>query len=658
MFDELFHFLDPFAEAERDDLKNRYGLTEECAQSASELLKNRLAGLTEPLANRICLEELEKISPSVIPGLSFAGDPEKREAGAAASKRLSGEDSVFLRYPQMERYRKVITGNFRRFMDTFLKRLACHADEIREILPQCGNPEQILGFSASGADCHLHGSCTLRVRTAGGAFYYKPRDCRPDVMFRELAGEYFDGQISSPPVLVPGQEFGFIGEVRSAGLERERDVSVYYRNFGILLALLRSLGSSDMHYENIIASGIYPVCIDLETVLTPLFRTFAGTDFHEIGQLDLLSRDLMFSAADTMVLPMLLQGKTQMSPLLKEGAGCLPVLKGREMTVRGYETALLDGFAEGYETVLRHRDAVRDVLNRYAHMSVRFVLRASSYYAITLREMHSEAFLTNPSEKERELIRLGDRFGDLSGEEREALVSWEREELEEGDIPFFAVRADSRSLYGDPAGTPLAGEFLSFSPLEHADLCLTHMGDAEKQFELAFLRASLLQTPDIRKQGELPDSKDRFPDAAGKVLSPREALETAEALFRQISGLSVLSSGGERVFLSAGKHMAPRYLPGFAKGMQGIAVFLAAFIKASAACRAEAEELLAFCRMDTRKVLEISAHSDGKRFDTSRTGLERGYGGILLSPALEAADLERILSVLRTELQTGPRSVR
>ena len=235
MFDELFHFLDPFAEAERDDLKNRYGLTEECAQSASELLKNRLAGLTEPLANRICLEELEKISPSVIPGLSFAGDPEKREAGAAASKRLSGEDSVFLRYPQMERYRKVITGNFRRFMDTFLKRLACHADEIREILPQCGNPEQILGFSASGADCHLHGSCTLRVRTAGGAFYYKPRDCRPDVMFRELAGEYFDGQISSPPVLVPGQEFGFIGEVRSAGLERERDVSVYYRNFGILL---------------------------------------------------------------------------------------------------------------------------------------------------------------------------------------------------------------------------------------------------------------------------------------------------------------------------------------------------------------------------------------------------------------------------------------
>ena len=657
MYEELYRFLDPFIENECTDLQAEFGLTGSCAESAAGLLRGRLISLAKPLSDRIYQDELRRISPSVIPGISFAGEAEKQEACEAASKRLSGSDYIFSAYPRMDHYRQVITDNYRAFLRTFFQRLSQHQNGIRETLPGCGDPSCLLGFSASGADCHLHGSSTVRVETAGGAFYYKPRDTRPDELFRVLSDTFFAGKIRAASVLRNDEGFGFIEEIRQAGLAKESEIIAYYRHFGILLALFRALGSSDMHCENIISSGIFPVCIDLETILTPVFHPFSGTDYHSIAQLDSLSRDLMFSCSNTMVLPMMLQGKHQMSPLLKNGAGCLPVLNGRERTVRGYEEALTEGFLEGYETILRNRDSIRGVLNKYSDMSIRFVLRASSYYAITLREMHSAPFLTDPSKKDREFARLKDRFDDLPPEECSALSSWEIEELEEGDLPYFSLRADGCSLYGDPHGAPLVSKFSEFSAMEHAMLCLSHMGPAELKFERDYLRIRLLQAPEMHQSdmppasggtsqgaadsifrdaaggtsgeaaaGTAPSRRDHFPDSSSRILAPEEALSKAEDLFRRILDLSVTTSGGDLVFLGIGKDMVPDYLPGFAKGMQGMAVFFSALKRHSRTCGEEAERMLEYCRRDTQRVLAISSHSDGKRYDGSRSGFLKKSG--------------------------------
>ena len=126
----------------------------------------------------------------------------------------------------------------------------------------------LLSLNASGADSHLHGQCALRVGTEGGVFYYKPRDSRLDRLYREIT-ERFCPDDTRAPLAVCGEGFGFIECMKTAPVQSREEVSQYYEHFGALTALFRFLGTSDMHYENILACGVYPAAIDMETLFTP-----------------------------------------------------------------------------------------------------------------------------------------------------------------------------------------------------------------------------------------------------------------------------------------------------------------------------------------------------------------------------------------------------
>ena len=656
--DELFGFLDPFIEGEREYLQTEYRLTKEGAESASELLRKRLVQLTEPLVLKIYNEELQRIAPASLIDPFFAGEEQRKEAKEAVKRRLSGSGALFLAYPELEGYRQRICGNFRQFMDSFFNRLSENKEEIgRKLLG--GNPVgELLSLSTSGADCHLHGCCALRVSTEGGTFYYKPRDLGPDEMFERLAGRFFEGRIYAPRILKAGKYYGFIEAIWEQALEKEEDIHAYFQNFGILLSLFRSLGSNDMHYENIVASGVFPVCIDLETIMTPVYRPLEGTDYKSIEQMDELLKDIFFSTANTMVLPMMLQGRLQMSPLLEKGARCLPRFQGEQRDFYGYENDIFSGFGEGYDTIEKNREEILSLLQEYTDTASRFVLRASSYYALTLQEMHSEAFLKEPAKKEQELCKLKERLKNLSAPDAEALTRWERESLEEGDIPFFSLKSGERSLYGAPEGEALVKDFFTISALEHARLCLSHMGSEEKRFELEYLRTRLRQAADkaapeaFKEESESHGSfrhglsEQPFSTGNDRQLTAEEAVHLSEGLLRDLLELKVTSAHGQPFFLSYDINLAPQCLPGLINGMQGMAFFFEELEKSVPNCRDKASELMELCYIDTERVVRFLGQYEPEMLGRNMLGLGNGIGGILLSPALSRDGAKRLVSYI------------
>ena len=652
--DDLFGFLDPIIEEEETFLKTQYNLTEEGAKSASDLLRKRLAKLTEPLVLKQFDEELQRIAPVCVLGSSFANDEQKKEAREAAAKKLTASGAPFFKYPRMERWRQRICGNFRQFMDSLFTRMSENEEGIeRELLN--GNPMgELLSVSSSGADCHLHGSCALRVSTEGGVFYYKPRDLGPDELFRKLSLRFFEGKICAPRVWKAGKFYGFIEAVQDRALEKEEELPAYFRNFGTLLSLFRSLGSNDMHFENIVASGRFPVCIDLETIITPVYRILEGTDYEGLSDMDEIHRDLFSSSANTMVLPMMLQGKLQMSPLLEQSARCLPEWKGERIPVYGYENAFLSGFSEGYDTIEKNSSKITSLLSEYAKTASRFVLRSSSYYAITLQEMHSEAFLIDPAKKERELQKLGERLKNLSEKDTQKITCWERESLEEGDIPFFSIRADEKSLYGAPSKDPLVQDFFSISALEHAEFCLSHMGPKEKRFELEYLRARFRQAADKASPSKRKaDHTVPWQDPEGRQLTAKEALRLSEELFGSIQGLKLSSAKGTPFFLSYDSNLTPQYMPGLKNGMQGMALFFEKFRKLVPGREIEAEEFLEYCRADTARQLSFLSHYEPMLLGRTMLGFGNGIGGILISPSLSREGAALLLSLIDEEVLTA-----
>ena len=412
--EDLYAFLLPYAEEEIRTIRAQTGVPmREAAVLGKGLLFQRLKDLTEPTVQAMLEENLCSINPAVTLSPHFASEADRERALRETAAQLRRpEGNPFARYPLLEQDAGRIRENFRSFLIGFLHRLDENRAQIERGLLQGRSMGALLSLSASGADSHLHGQCALRVGTEGGVFYYKPRDSRLDRLYREIT-ERFCPDDTRAPLAVCGEGFGFIECMKTAPVQSREEVSQYYEHFGALTALFRFLGTSDMHYENILACGVYPAAIDMETLFTPASDPYQGCEIASVDEMNPVWRDLFFSTQSTLVLPMMLQGKAQISPLLRgnaETARCLPVLDGKPISIYGFEESYIGGFSRMYDRLLRNRSGLAEMVRKAEDMRARFVLRASAYYALTLREMHSPAGCASKDARERILADLNRHF--------------------------------------------------------------------------------------------------------------------------------------------------------------------------------------------------------------------------------------------------------
>ena len=141
---------------------------------------------------------------------------------------------------------------------------------------------RILSFPKRETVLKQHGRTVLCVRSEGGTFYYKPRDCSVDAFFHDLTAKHF-ADVTCAPDVIEGDGFGFCTELVRKPVEKAEDIGRYFYNFGALTALYLGLNGGDLHAKNILACGIYPASIDLEDLFTPEIRT-PGTRFMTAGE--------------------------------------------------------------------------------------------------------------------------------------------------------------------------------------------------------------------------------------------------------------------------------------------------------------------------------------------------------------------------------------
>ena len=646
--EDLYAFLLPYAEEEIRTIRAQTGVPmREAAVLGKGLLFQRLKDLAEPTVQAMLEENLCSINPAVTLSPHFASEADRERALRETAAQLRRpEGNPFARYPLLEQDAGRIRENFRSFLIGFLHRLDENRAQIERGLLQGRPMGALLSLSASGADSHLHGQCALRVGTEGGVFYYKPRDSRLDRLYREIT-ERFCPDDTRAPLAVCGEGFGFIECMKTAPVQSREEVSQYYEHFGALTALFRFLGTSDMHYENILACGVYPAAIDMETLFTPASDPYQGCEIASVDEMNPVWRDLFFSTQSTLVLPMMLQGKAQISPLLRgnaETARCLPVLDGKPIPIYGFEESYIGGFSRMYDRLLRDRSGLAEMVRKAEDMRARFVLRASAYYALTLREMHSPAGCASKDARERILADLNRHF------EKEPAytpaVRWERACLEEGDIPYFSFRAGQSGLYGDPYGGILLSGFFRMTAIERCLLTLERSGPEEKRFELDYLRRRFRQGPDSAK-GIRREQPERAPEGSPDPLSVQDARAEAVKILGEMDRMALRLTDGKRILLSADKHLVPSHHPNFERGLPGMSLFFDLVQRCPGLHCAETAELLLG---DTEEDLLRSRRTYRQMTEAFRgilhPGLRKGVGGLLLSPCMDRDGIADVLDSL------------
>lgn len=138
---------------------------------------------------------------------------------------------------------------------------------------------QLLKVAFGTGDTHGGGRAVARVTFEGGTVMYKPRSLQIDAVLDAFLEAVFPEdplRVRVPRVLDCG-DHGWASFAAHRYCSDDHQLARYYQGLGHWLAVLRLIGGTDIHLENLIAVGPTPVVVDPESVFClPIGLTASG----------------------------------------------------------------------------------------------------------------------------------------------------------------------------------------------------------------------------------------------------------------------------------------------------------------------------------------------------------------------------------------------
>ncbi|MFD0340485.1 type 2 lanthipeptide synthetase LanM family protein [Streptomyces sp. NPDC127117] len=415
---------------------------------------------------------------------------------------------------------------------------------------------RLVGVEPGAGDGHRGGRTVMLLRFEDGArLVYKPRPLAAHQHFNELV-QWFNALPGTPGLrtlaLLDRGPYGWVEFVAERPCRSGRQVETFYRRQGALLALLHALDGTDLHHENLIADGEYPVLVDVETLFHPPLST-AGSD-------DPAARALHDSVHRVGLLPQLLVGDesaldmsgigggqaaespvrsvdwadagTDRMRLVRRtarfgGSANRPRLTGTPADPSAFTRALCAGFRAGYTAIKEARTELLrtgGLLDRFAHDEVRVVVRPTWIYASLLDESTHPDLMKDAAERHEVLALLGtDTLGSAA---LPGLLDEEIAQLWSGDVPLFTTLPERTDLWSG-TGRLLPGT-LARTGLSLVRAKLAAMGAVDRQDQERIIRAAMVTTS--REPAHEPRPGPRRVRTAATAPDPDQLLAAARSV--------------------------------------------------------------------------------------------------------------------------------
>ena len=451
--------------------------------------------------------------------------------------------------PLLAEQEERIRSNFVESQAELLDRVLCYRNSISKQFYGGAPITRIESFVGIGEDVHRRGRSVTGIRTDAGTFYYKPRDCRIDMTYRQMVERWFSDFTVAADCVV-GDGCGFVAQLVKAPLSDEGELHDYYANLGRLTALFCGIGGTDMHCENILPVGVKPAAVDLETMLAGMPRRRAKT-----GRI-LRSADWEVLAPQTNVdksaiLPHYLPHGGVVSPLYEsavQAQGHMPVVRGDRFSVEGFEDDYLRGFKDGYARMTGVREEVGALLSSCTGGVTRVVPYNSAFYQYVLMYLYRRKSLSSPEGQERALRKLRVPYEAGGYDVDETMVRYEAGCLLEGDIPYYCTTLDGTALCGASPDEVLHLDYFSASAKDRAMRILDGLSEPRCRQETDVIRNSLAQVA-------LPAPKEGPEPLPGHQPEPGQIRSLVSELNEGIERFAIRSADGGMVWRSTAASM-------------------------------------------------------------------------------------------------------
>ncbi|WP_224240180.1 type 2 lanthipeptide synthetase LanM family protein [Hyalangium gracile] len=502
-------------------------------------------------------------------------------SGSTPQERFHDFATVRLQQPRvraalLEEYpvlARLMVTTLERWRETSLELLG-HLAADRELLERT-----FLGGGALGtlealqggiSDVHRQGRGVFLLRFSSGLrLVYKPKSLAVDVRFQQLLDWLNPRGLRHPhrvlTVLDRGT-YGWVEFVRPTGCDSRQALQRFYWRQGSFLALLHLLSAVDFHLENLIASGEFPVLVDLEALfhhrapleagerarsrawgllnqsivsvgMLPLFlfgrEGRAGLDMSglggEAGQLTPQRVPMVEASGSDTMRVVRRQG-------VMAGSNNRPMLGDAPADASEFTEELVQGFEETYALLSREREALAPRLRAFADVEVRYIARATQRYAMLLQESHHPDFLRDGLERDKVLDHLWAEVTQLPALRR--LLPFEHADLRLGDIPFFTARPGQRHLWSSTG--ECIPDYFAQDSLGDVLQRLERMEQRDCALQVSFIRKAMVSLDKGRTSARVAPASDD--EALLPAATPEECLAAAVAIGEDLAAKAIRGS--------------------------------------------------------------------------------------------------------------------
>lgn len=365
-----------------------------------------------------------------------------------ALKTTNYQEELLRAYPGAYKAALSLINQFVNTQSLFLDRFKKDYTEIKAIFP-ANKVLRLETIQECGGDLHCGGEQALKLTlNEKWKLYYKPHcDGSNYTVLKEIIkwiavnSSQEEDAIQLPDFIFENQ---YIWQqcIEFNSITLEKNIKSFYRKQGVLLSIFYMLGSVDMHCENIISSNGSPIPIDLET----LFSNVAIQTQTE-------SMPFTGSVLQTSMLPYYfsksnfnydISGILGISVSDDEIDSNLPDRNYLERNSKKIEKEVINGFYEGYQTVLSNKQAFKKIIMQLPNTTCRFIYRPTATYQKLLSALHHPSYQLNES-------NTNDLIDNALRSSEKFFLNHEIEKSEKKDIlmhnyPIFFFRVDSKSL--------------------------------------------------------------------------------------------------------------------------------------------------------------------------------------------------------------------
>lgn len=524
---------------------------------------------------------------------------------------------------------------------SYLEQVLIHLKQDKELLEKelCnGRKINAVDKIQTGlSDEHKLGETVLRIVFDNEyVVYYKPRALRSEWEYQkiyrwvcEACGlKYYHREILDCGV------YGWEREVETKSCKEREEIRRYYERMGIHLCLTYLFGISDIHYENIIACGEYPVLIDLEV--------FPGRRKYAVEAESTLEELMHDSVLSTGILPGQQWGGGNVNtsamgnkekqrspfkmPVIKgsktsdmhisydyvevDSSRSMPRIKGQRMEASEFMEAVEEGFENAYKYIADHKEQLIKRLGTAEEWKSRYLIRHTQQYKMYQMTASFPQFMKDVQERRLMLLRMKKGLNCDKRYEKELLMYEAEATMYEVFPVYYSV---GRSLQ---MGNGILIENYFLESAEEQIICRLKGMNAKDRYRQQKIIALSMTADNLRETKQVPEKKERY--------------ITAEQIAdRVVLDMEMIQGKSQWITLKYGQKESwqfqtmDRYLY---DGIAGIAVFLTAFGKVYGMNR---YEQIRKNVMQNMFEYTDQAVEDNDRLDSNRTGIMNGESSLV-----------------------------